>query len=286
MSVFKQKVITNVRKQIEEQKSQRAENFKELYNKTRTFTFPKEINKEKYFYFPSVIFGEMELSKAAISIYPVICSQANFENNNWFQLPLEHIAKMAGLSVPTVSKGIQNLLEENFLYDHRTETPLLQRRKSPNTSRHIYQYKVGFVRKGMIKNWKGRMFIFHTCLIESGVWAKLKQRAKVLYLIMRSHSYFENELYSIIEGIDLGGYELNDFYHDGSQYRNRKWDTYNISVSELCRKGGIERSNLKTILEQLKIFGLAEVERIVFSEESDYLDVKKVYLKPKSKYLG
>ncbi len=211
-----------------------------------------------------------------MSIYPVLCSRANFENNNWFQLPQEHIAKMAGLSVPTVSKGIQELIENYSILDNNTEIFLLERRKAPNTSRHIYQYKVGFIRKDMIRNWKGNMFIFHICIIDSGVWAKLNPRAKVLYLTMRSCAHFDNDLYAIIEDIDLQGYELDHFYHDGDQYRNRKWDVYDVSLSELCRLGGIERSNMTITLEQLKVFGLAEEQRF-----DSNLDVRKVYLKPK-----
>lgn len=282
---MKQKVLRDVRKQKQEQEQERKElqklDFKKIYDKTKKYEFPSKenINMEKHFYFPKFVEHFPNISKAALAIYPVICSRANFASNTWIQLPQEHIAKMAGVSVNTVIKGIKDLVENNYRFTtqnengEETETYLLRRQLATEGKRHFYLYKVGFIRKDILDKWKGDFFIFHTCIIESSVWSKLYPRAKALYLIMREQAYFHPDLYGMIEGLNLDGVELNDFYKD--EFRDRKWDVCETSLSELCRKVDIERGNIKPVLDQLEHYGLAEKVDQVF----------KVYLKPTDKGL-
>lgn len=279
MDSFKEKVVTNAKKQLAKRREDSSKAFKDLYDQKRGFSFPEEVNTERYFYLPQPVLREMELSKTALSIYPVLCSCADFKVNEWFPLPQEHIAKMAGLSVATVSKGIKELVAGDPLIDNSAETPLLQKRLVTNNGRRFYTYKVGFIRQNMIGDWKREMLLFHTCIIDSGVWAKLNSRAKVLYLSLRINSHFDPELFDLIEGINLAGYELDEFYKDGNQYRNRKWDVCEYSLSELCRGAGISTSNLKSTLNMLEKYGLAEIEK------ADDWNIIKVYLKPKGRYV-
>ena len=138
------------------------------------------------------------MSKSALQVYPVLCSRANFEENKWFQLSRENIAKMAGISHPTVSKGIEDLLEYT-INDKGNKIPFLEMKKQTEGKRHFYVYKISLPRKDEIKKWRGQYFIFHTCIINSGVWAILKPRAKLLYIAMRMKAFFDADLYSEIE---------------------------------------------------------------------------------------
>ncbi|WP_028574536.1 helix-turn-helix domain-containing protein [Desulfonatronovibrio hydrogenovorans] len=275
---MKLQVIRNARRQIRQKKQEQKKLFAEKYNKTKEFHFPSKdkINMEKHVYLPNLpekFFQHM--SKSALAVYPVICSKANFEWDAWIQLPQEHIAKMAGLSIDTVAKGINNLVAKGYVHvgKDEIEIPLLRRQKVTEGARHFYIYKAGFIRREQMQTCKGTYFIFYTCIIDSGIWAKLSPRAKALYLAMRSKANFDPEIYSMVENVDLDGMALNDLYNIDGQFRNRKWDVCELSLSELCRFADIGRSNIKPVLDQLEHYRLAEWMEPVF----------KVYLKPQIK---
>ena len=103
--MMKQKILADAKKRIRQKREKHKRFFAQKYDKTKTFKFPPKdkINMEKHFYFPKFIGHFQTISKAALAVYPVICSRANFDNNTWIQLPQEHIAKMAGVSVNTAA---------------------------------------------------------------------------------------------------------------------------------------------------------------------------------------
>ena len=53
--------------------------------------------------------GGFWMPMPSLAIYPILCLQSDFEENNWFQISQKNIAKMAGVSVSTVASGIEGL---------------------------------------------------------------------------------------------------------------------------------------------------------------------------------
>jgi len=268
---FKQKVIANAKKQKKEKRQQQKALFKQKYSKSKNYKFPPidQIDLNRHFYFPKFNEGFF-MTQQAIAIYPVLCAQADFEDNDWFQISQNNIATMAGASINTVSKGIKDL--ERYIMEGE---PYLEKQKNTEGQRHFYVYRVNFIRKNKIKEWKGSYFIFHKCIIESGVWAKLKPRAKALYLSMRMSARFDIELYAAAEELyeAPGGNILEDFFTEGN-YKYRKWDVCESSLVELCRRVNIKPINLKPIIQQL------ENHRLIERVDED-LNILKVYLRPK-----
>ena len=105
--------------------------FAKYYNKTKKYEFPAKdkISMDKHIYLPKLGgtwgFGR-DKQFAALAVYPVLCSRADFKKDKWFQLPLEAIAKMAGISEPTASKGTKQLRK----YSLSNNKQLLKRKKS------------------------------------------------------------------------------------------------------------------------------------------------------------
>jgi hypothetical protein len=286
ISGFKGKVVANARKQISDARAERELRKKEAwakrYNTPKVFEFPKKnINMERHFYFPKFVGHEnfRKLTTAGLSVYPVLCSMADFKNNQWFQVSVKNIAQMAGVTLQMVSRGVEELIEGNYALNDKQEDetltiPLLQRKKVTEGERHFYMYRTGFIRQDMIERWKGMYFVFYTSIIDSGIWAKLPARAKALYLVMRNHAKFDFILYCDIE-TNMEYFEMQDI-QNGEEYRNRKWDVCKLSLSELCRMVNIERSNIKTVLDELKHYGL--IEQV---EDEGYM----VYLQPNERFV-
>lgn len=243
-------------------KQKRVQYFRERYNKTKGhYKFPNEINMEKHFYFPKLnVFNEgCFMSLAAMQVYPVLCSRADFQADLWFQLPQNHIADMAGVSINTARKGLEDLMTGS----------LVKAKLVTQDKRHYYIYRVKFIRNRMMEEYSNKYFIFHTCIIDSGIWSKLKPRSKALYLAFRSEAKFDEQAYIEIE---LGGnrMDLLDFDYQGADYRNRKWDVFAGSLTDICNIANIERSNLRENVEQLEQYKMIEkVDRCYM-----------VYLKP------
>ncbi|MEX0998796.1 MAG: hypothetical protein WD000_02380 [Thermodesulfobacteriota bacterium] len=255
------------RKRIEHQKFL----FNQIYTKPKEFEFPKsaDINTNRFFFFPK--FDEdFCMSLPSIAIYPVLCLQSNFEQNKWFQISQKNIASMAGIDVNTVRKGIKDLEKKSFIGE-----PFLEKHKQTQGTRHFYVYAVNFIRKDYIEEWEGEYFTFHKCIVDSGVWANLKPRAKALYLSMRMSAHFNAMLYIEIEDLELD-YATKDVYEvvEGSNYLDRKWDICNCTLVDLCRLVDITPTNIKPILEQL------ENHRLIERVDNNKI-LFKVYLKPR-----
>ncbi len=270
---WKERIKADVKRQLSKKREKQKILFNRIYNKPKDYEFPKvsDIDLNRFFFFPK--FGEdFFMSLPSIAIYPVLCLQSDFEENNWFQISQKNIAIMAGISVNTVAKGIKDL-EERLL----NKEPFLEKQKQKQGTRNYYVYRVNYNRKDDIENYRGEYFTFHKCIVESGVWADLKPRAKALYLSMRMSARFDPELYVEIEdlGLDTDSNEFWELHTDGN-YRNRKWDVCYTSIAELCRKVNISSINLGMVLEQLKNHRL--IERV-----DEHRSIFKVYLKPKIK---
>lgn len=266
-SPFKGKVAIAAKIQLEREKEENKKKFAELYQAKKEYIFPQpeEIKLTKHFYFPKII-SLGRLSLKALSIYPVLCLQADFKKDEWFQISQENIAKRAGLSVSTVTKAIDELsncrVSEEFL-------PLLEKKIINQGSVRLYLYKVFFIRKQLMEEWENQYFVFHQCIVDSAVWADLKPRAKVLYLIMRQQAHFDKVLYFELEELGFLGEEVNfNFYDD---YRNRKWDLCSDSIARLSSLSHISVSGIQETIKQLEYHRLVERIGSAF----------KVYLQPK-----
>ena len=268
---FKKAVIGEAKKDNRQNKERLKYLFKQKYNKSKEYEFPKsaDIDMNRFFFFPKFD-KDFSISLPSIAIYPVLCLHSDFEHKNWFQISQKNIAKMAGIDVNTVRKGIKDLENNSIIGE-----PILQKRKQTEGTRHFYVYETNFIRKDNIEEWEGEYITFHKCIIDSGVWADLKPRSKALYLSMRMSAHFDAELYIEIEGLALD-YATKDIYEvvKGSNYMNRKWDVCNIPLTELCKKVNIAPTNLKPLIVQLEEHRL--IERI-----DENKSVFMVYLKPK-----
>jgi predicted transcriptional regulator len=250
-----QKLVGDDTKKAKEQKRKRIH---EIIKSTHKLPeFPKKIiNMKKHFYLKKDISG---LSKEALCVYPVLCSVADFINDDWFHIQKEDIERRTGISQSAISKGLNDLENKG----------IVQRELITSGKTHYYRYKVQFIRKELIDENKSDFFIFHTCIIDSGVWKKLPVRAKALYLAMRSKATFIKEVY-YADAFDeyLDHDEIQAIYDD---YSNREFDVCAAALTDLCRLADIQRVNIDNALEALSKHRLIEKQGI-----GEYY----VYLKP------
>lgn len=260
--IKKDAVKRDSKKQIERKKERKKkrqqEKFDQMYNKPEIISFSDELNMDKFIAIPKNIFDYYKLSKIALAVYPVLCSQADFEEDKTFQISQKNIAFLAGVSENAVRKATKEL----------EETELLSKEKITESTRHFYVYRVVFIRGPMLreKEHRGNTIYFYTCIIDNGIWAELNYRAKALYLAMRATAKQDLETYNHIEE--------NEFYEpmEYSEYiKNRKWDVCFLSLAKMCRIAGIENTNIDAVLAKLEKYKL--IERVG--------KWTKVYLKPR-----
>ena len=239
--------IRDIQRQKEEKKQLQKEMFRQVYNrpKEKDFSDIDQLNMDSFRAIPKSVILNYGLSKAALAVYPVLCCEADFEKDEAFHISQKNIARFAGVSENSVRNALKEL--EN--------AGLLIKEKVTDGPRHFYVYKV--CRPESEANEQcGEAINFYTCIIENGIWAELKLRAKVLYLTMRAVAKQDFELYSVIEWEvyerDWSGISYDDYI------RYRKWDVCDISLSKLCKLAKIERTNLTPILEELERYKLIE----------------------------
>jgi len=249
--------------------------FKQFYKQRKRFHFPdrKNIDMCERVYLPKR-YGVIDNAKplrAAIAIYPALCMQAAREGGDWVHLPLENLAGATGVSVPTAKKGVINLTQwvAVKIKKHRgkeqivSTLPLLEIRHGRRNA-----YKVGYVKRELVKEWRGNHFAFHTCIIESGVWAKLTLLAKAVYFHMRICAEQDFDMYFATER-DLP-FSAKDYQQ---YYKQREWDSFYGTLAYLAKQIGCDYDLLRTdTLKQLSSYGLVEQMGGMF----------KVYLRPKT----
>jgi predicted transcriptional regulator len=261
---FRAKVLASIRNEERRRKGQQREEFAQTYDKLKTGTLLKgeKANMDRFVVIPKDIFS-YGLSKAALAVYPVLCSKADFDQDSSFQISQDNIALLTGISIAAVKRATDEL----------EEAGLLIREKVSEGSRHFYVYSVYFIRRPMLEKeeHKGNKVFFYTCLVEGGIWAKLKPRAKALYLALRVSAEQDLELYSSIESSESGEFyepmEYDEYIH------NRKWDVCSLSLAELCRLANIAAGDIQPVLAELEHRRLRLIERVG--------RWTKVYLKPR-----
>ncbi|MDD4274271.1 MAG: hypothetical protein PHG14_11155 [Desulfobacter postgatei] len=288
------KVRTDAKRQIPEEKREKKKKQKTIEDKQRqaaffnslytgrnmefSFKTMEEVSMTKHFYFPKLgedyedwSFGAAPL--AAFAVYPVICSRVDFRNHErWMKISMEEIAKKAGhKSVSTTSNAIKHLIEAGYGMTKSIEGeikqryPLIERKKVhekvPKGEKRVWEYRAGFIRGDMIKRRKtddeARYFKFPTWIIDTGLWAKLKPRAKALYIALRSCSRFDEKLYAGLEnGVPFD--QLDQIEFDLEEYKARKWEVCNTPTTRLCRMVNIDGSDIRKIVDDLEETGLVE----------------------------
>jgi len=264
-NTWKERIKANLDKDERKGNQNKLDFYKRLYGKSKKYAFPpkEKINLEKHFYFPKSIVTEYQLSMRALSVYPVMCLKADFVYNKWFQITQEEIVAKSGISINTVHKALLELKNNDLL--------LTEKRNSGR--RHFYVYKVRFIRKDLIEEYKNEYFTFNQSIVDSGTWADLSLRSKALYLAFRVQAihdidslFYDEEIFNGSH-IDYDG--LIPRYFD--EYRHREYDICTTPISELCNIVGINSSNMKPIIEQLEKCGLIK----------KFDECFEVYLKPK-----
>ena len=214
-------------KQSERRKEQRKKNwalFKAI--KPKVIYFGKQPDMEKYFiYMPKDQLRE--LPSAALAVYPVFCCKSNFnesEEDDWFHISYENVAEYAGISRLTAIKGIEQLMKAE----------LLQRRPYNIKSVHTYEYRALFYRgKEIAEGVKDQnLFQFYHFIIMHGVWRKLTNDAKRMYIILRNLATFDQEIYFNFES----GEDWEEWDPWGTGYPTRMWDLlYMIDKANLIK---------------------------------------------------
>ncbi len=245
-----------IRADIKRRNRARKAHFDKLYNKPLIWEPNPNANMSHFFFHPKLM-GHPLLSvpKAASVVYPVMCSQQH-SNGEEFQLSRENIGRMAGLNPSTVDRAIDWLVSNEYTSERMPAIPLLKRRTHKST-RNILIWKAGVIPEAKNEEDKrksdGEYFIFHTCLVKSGIWRDLTVRAKVLWLAMRTVAKFDVFEYEDEEYDGFGPHDYDWMYH-----RNRKYDIVpNISMARLCRMGNISNNLLKQTYDELYEYRLA-----------------------------
>lgn len=246
----------------DQRKQNNKENYDKIYEKKIEYKFPdvnsSKYNPDKYFYIPKKLF-KLNLSKSALSIYPVLCSRADFKVDEPFQISLNNLSKISGLSIPTISKAIKELNVRG----------ILKRTLKKKGKRTFYIYNIVFIRKKEIEDNRGNLILFYNYILDSQIWSKLHPRAKALYLSMR--------YYAVYDGLELRyelGYEYGEINTHSPDFKYRKYDMCRHSITDICNLVNIESSNIKYTIKELINCGLIDIEN------EDFF-CAKVYLKPK-----
>lgn len=260
MTNFREAILAH----LQEKKMIKNEIIRSNYDKTKTFEFPpfSKINTDRYFCWHKEFIQHVVSSKA-LALYPVLCSLSDFEKRTWIQWSIKNLSIMSGLGNNSVIDAINNLKSIEAYEDEL----FLEVKKRDDGKRHFNTYQVEFIRKGQIEFWKGRYFIFHTSLIESGLWSELTPKAKVLYIALRSTACFDFDIYREMEGFDY-----LEFSPNSSEFRDRKWEICRTSIKDLCALADINYDSSFSVLKELEKRGLLE----------RYDGAILVYLKPKN----
>lgn len=190
-------------------------------------------------------FVELPISATAKGMYPVLAYKSDFIEDKPFQLSQENIGVLAGISDwRTIVKAVKELEKEDIIKTEKIER-----------ERTYFIYSVNFVHKPEIEEWKGNWYSFYTCIIESGIWAKLTSRAQVFYQAMRSMAEIDTDVYeNWLEGADIIGTDetFNEWFV------KRPFDIYLGKISVLCRQAGISNRNIGEVVNQLRRYRLIE----------------------------
>lgn len=242
-------VLFNALEQRQRKAARQRVEFKWIYGKMNHVHFRNKeaLNMDGFRGLPKkIVWCEFSNAdpKAVLAVYPVMCRYADYNEDTSFQISQQNIATLAGVSVRAVRDAIAEL----------ESLELVSKRKVTEGVRHFYVYNVQFVRGPMLDTYKGDVIYFHNCIIDSGIWARLKPTARVFYLAARARGRQDMFLY---EEVELEGWDHNEDGH-AEYMRERKWDVVPCSATALCEDAGINPSCLRGVWEELRTWGLMD----------------------------
>ena len=233
--------------------------FKENFNDKARFWFEKKLIENKNWAL---------LPKSSKAIFPVI---ACYVNETGVAFPSEQtIAILSGVSDKVVRQGIRGL--EGF----------------PNFKWHTYITTRGkrskkFHLKLSVQN-RGHAFSFHRVLLEYGLWRKMTPAAKALYPVMRNFSFYNDNLYMLLEDPDadlenllavLEDFEIKDGEYN-KNYAFRKYEFCEAENGILAEYAGIHRSSIYNAFRSL--------EKNYLIERINGYDGRKIFLRGNGNY--
>ena len=230
--IGKGKVWANALMEIEKRFSKRKKgNVKGLYGHPKIVTFKMNPNTDTYRVLSKEILLTESLSATAKGIYPVLCMLSDFEKNREIQVSRENLGVYAGLSDwTTIEKAVNELIDAELVDGKKAEY-----------ARKIWVYDVKFIRKDQMDEFKAKdIILFHTSIIESGLWAKLRPKEQALYLTLRSlaETFFDYE----------------------TDYKTREYETFYGKWKYLSEKSGVSLSQLRKSIRRLERVGLIVME--------------------------
>lgn len=204
------------------------------YNKLKIIKFNSNPNMQGFRAIEKE-FIRLPLSASAKAIYIVLCVLSDYDENKPLQVSKENIGVLSGLKDwSTISKALQELSQTGWISSQKVIN-----------ERRYWVYDVSFIRQKDINKYKPSEYImFHTCIVESGVWAYLRPKDKALYLTLRAESEFE---YDTMDYPDIGFVEA---------YGMRKFEIYYGRLKELSQKSGVSIGYVKRSIERLQEAGL------------------------------
>jgi hypothetical protein len=203
--------------------------FKDKINYTNFFRFDKELVRRKKW---------ANLPKASKSVYPAIVVHCDAKG---VAFPgQETIAILAGRTPKTVREGLKGL--EGF--------PGFESYKALTGRGHkATRYKID-----VTPDETGRSFSLYKCIFESGWWSLCSPNAHSLYIVMRTFSFFEGELYCELEDIpEETDYDLVGKLIEDRIYQNRKYDFISAEFDVMSEYSGIRsKSGLSDAIQNLE----------------------------------
>jgi hypothetical protein len=207
------------------------------------YTFKDKINYVNFFRFDNDLVRRKRwasLPKSSKSIYPVVAVHCD-ANGKAFPSQ-ETIAILSGTTSKTVRAGIQGLKKLPGFSVYKIAT-------SRGHESSIYKITP-------TPEKKGRSFPLYKCVIEGGHWGQLSASAHALYIVMRTFSFFDGDLYSELEGTDYG-YAIDALIEEGI-YQKRRYDFVNAEISILAQYAGLCKSTVYSALNKMEKASLIE----------------------------
>ena len=240
--------------------------FKKLYNKPRFVIFQKNPSKEDYRAIERNFMESPEGKRLdeffyhVRAVYPVLCVFSDFNEKKPIHISQKNIGTYAGIkSSATVDQAIGTLHKLGWI----------KRFKQTKDGRRLWYYNVNFIRANKQKELSpvDDYFIFRTWIVKKGLWAKLSNKAKSLYLGLLANS--KNEIWTD----DVDRYDGRAIWRspDGviydllieQEFKNalavRNWSDFHGSIKELCEIIGISPDGASKALKELEKVGLIEV---------------------------
>lgn len=185
------------------------------------YTFPWKPNPDAKFWLEKdwVFSGEYaELISAAQRLFPAIGIHWNWKTK--IAYPSERtLAILTGMDVQTVRKGLRDLA------DKRPYGFTIAKDKR----RNVYEMFLPYQRPSKENGGEaGDNFPFHSWVIHSGIYRRLKPVEQLMLMGLKAYSRFDLNGYDELEELDLSENEKSDYWQDEKGFKSRKYDFFSF----------------------------------------------------------